>query len=387
MEFKDAKQEDNNLKIEFSDPFQVKIFSTANESKDAFETEFVSSIDLSSKKYKSTNEQAINESTTEDTTYFSTISEQTNDDSQFNSGIDFSNANDCKPVGLQQTIINNTELNEDEFSQQQQEDTIRYFEQATDPFDSNIQIDLFNSNIDAFKSLRDDPFKGEFGSVNENSMFSCKDKSYLKDEDDEFNEQLPANVTYLEPLDSLEQNYEDKISSNTRFLEIDSFERKEEEVNLKEECVLIRKANKLDKIEEDDKEISLDDEIGNEQVNDIEEGELNQADLKWKEKNENCLKLKDEEEEKNRDELKELARKQLEDWFSTYKSDLNLKMNSNRRYEQTLVEEIKKIESSENWKTVVDMCDFNARNVTGHLKDTTRLKSVLLKLKNAKSAS
>lgn len=56
--------------------------------------------------------------------------------------------------------------------------------------------------------------------------------------------------------------------------------------------------------------------------------------------------------------------------------------------DEQLIEKSKKIESSKSWKTVVDMCDFGHKNTgTGHFKDTSRLRSILIQLKNSTNAA
>ena len=55
-----------------------------------------------------------------------------------------------------------------------------------------------------------------------------------------------------------------------------------------------------------------------------------------------------------------------------------------RDFEEKLDKESKEAASSKSWKIVAEMCDFGYRSAgSGHLKDTSRMRSVLLQLKNS----
>lgn len=58
--------------------------------------------------------------------------------------------------------------------------------------------------------------------------------------------------------------------------------------------------------------------------------------------------------------------------------------STNRTYEEQMVKESRAAASSKCWKDVAKMCDFGYRGASsGHVKDTSRMRSVLLQLKSS----
>jgi len=102
---------------------------------------------------------------------------------------------------------------------------------------------------------------------------------------------------------------------------------------------------------------------------------------KWKEEQQERLRKKDEEESAAKEELKVKAKKELEDWYKRYESQIEKTKSSNRddetRYEGN---EMNHIEPGSEWERVSKHCDFSAK-APGHTKDVSRLRSIMLQLK------
>jgi len=102
---------------------------------------------------------------------------------------------------------------------------------------------------------------------------------------------------------------------------------------------------------------------------------------KWKADQEVRLREKDENEEKNKDDLKKQAAKELEDWYKRYEEQLNKNKETNRNDEQTVVQaEVNSIEPGTEWERVAKQCDFSSKN-TRNIKDVSRMRGILLQLK------
>jgi len=101
---------------------------------------------------------------------------------------------------------------------------------------------------------------------------------------------------------------------------------------------------------------------------------------KWKAEQVTKLKLKDEEEEKNKSELKKQALKELEDWYAHYNVQLEKTKEDNRSAQESFVSEVNDIQPGTEWERVAKQCDFNAKT-TRNTKDVSRMRSILLQLK------
>lgn len=370
----------------FSDPFNVKSFSASSED-NALDSDFVAVVnDSANKSVLNGKQTSIDPAvcSTDDTTFFSTRSDQT-DDSQSMSEINLSNLIDPnKTIDSQQTVIVKSAA---QFGQTREPQASRpddTLERSVDPFSSNAELDPFNANINAFDSLsKDDPFNSRddfFGTskTEEDSKLSGQSEIDFGDDesklDEEF-EQLPNNVTYLSP-DMIEKHFIDE-----------SFEKLDEN-----ECAMASKlAVKLENIPEDSREHNRpssesEGEFENEFVGpaklighqnpehsqmsstdgqmslqfdqtkeeskeeskvettaeivecliqkavEIRAEESKQLDkmMMWRVQNEENIKQKDAEEMKMNDQLKSSASKELDDWYATYKHERKLRMDSNR---------------------------------------------------------
>jgi len=101
---------------------------------------------------------------------------------------------------------------------------------------------------------------------------------------------------------------------------------------------------------------------------------------KWKAEQEIRLQEKDKAEEINKEELKKVAAKELEDWYKRYKEQLEKNKESNRSEEVTVVAEINDIKPGTEWERVAKQCDFSSKN-TRNTKDVSRMRGILLQLK------
>merc|ERR1712130_53450 len=102
---------------------------------------------------------------------------------------------------------------------------------------------------------------------------------------------------------------------------------------------------------------------------------------KWKEEQQERLRKKDEEEATAMDELKGKAKKELEDWYKRYETQLEKTKSSNRE-EETKYEtnELNGIEPGSEWERVAKHCNFSAK-APGHTKDVSRMRTIMLQLK------
>merc|ERR1712130_238037 len=82
-----------------------------------------------------------------------------------------------------------------------------------------------------------------------------------------------------------------------------------------------------------------------------------------------------------KEEQKEKAKKELEDWYKRYEGQLEKTKSSNRE-EETKYEsnELNGIEPGTEWERVAKHCDFSAK-APGHTKDVSRMRTIMLQLK------
>merc|ERR1712150_21375 len=102
---------------------------------------------------------------------------------------------------------------------------------------------------------------------------------------------------------------------------------------------------------------------------------------KWKEEQKERLEKKDLEETAAMEDLKVKAKQELEDWYKRYETQIEKTKNCNRE-EETKYEgnEMNHIEPGSEWERVAKHCDFSAK-APGHTKDVSRLRSIMLQLK------
>merc|ERR1712038_2179792 len=108
----------------------------------------------------------------------------------------------------------------------------------------------------------------------------------------------------------------------------------------------------------------------------------------WKENQIQLLQNK-EEEEKEKELLKEQAKKELEDWYKQHSEQLSKLQAANRAasvsYEQELETITTKLVPGTEWERVAKLCDFNPKTAK-NTKDVSRMRSVILQLKQEGSS-
>merc|ERR1711892_159530 len=104
----------------------------------------------------------------------------------------------------------------------------------------------------------------------------------------------------------------------------------------------------------------------------------------WREKQIEHLKVKDEEEEVAKNDLKAQAAKELEDWYAQNEVSIEKMGATNRESmnsgEKLFVAEMEPVEPGTEWERVAKLCDFNP-NTAKNVKDVSRLRSMILQLK------
>ena len=99
----------------------------------------------------------------------------------------------------------------------------------------------------------------------------------------------------------------------------------------------------------------------------------------WREEQKIMLANKDAEEEKKKKELKEQARKELDDWYRNRKEQLD-KLHLNIK--QNEIEE-QSTEGGNQWERITKLVDFNNK-FNKNAKDVSRMKNVLFTSSSSK---
>jgi hypothetical protein len=101
---------------------------------------------------------------------------------------------------------------------------------------------------------------------------------------------------------------------------------------------------------------------------------------KWREEQETLLQKKDEAEQVRMNELREQAKKELDDWYKHYEEQLNKTKEINRESEKEFVAEVNDIRPGTEWERVNKLVDFNTKS-SKNTKDMSRMRSIMLQLK------
>ncbi|CAG7733078.1 unnamed protein product [Allacma fusca] len=101
---------------------------------------------------------------------------------------------------------------------------------------------------------------------------------------------------------------------------------------------------------------------------------------RWREEQKTRLEQKDDEEENKKAELREAAKKELEDWYKTHEEQVAKNRNANRSAEKELVADTDPIEPGTEWERIAKLCDFNPKG-SKHSKDISRMRSIILQVK------
>ncbi|XP_015926800.1 clathrin light chain [Parasteatoda tepidariorum] len=102
----------------------------------------------------------------------------------------------------------------------------------------------------------------------------------------------------------------------------------------------------------------------------------------WREEQRQMLEVKDAEEEKKKLELKEGAKKELDDWYALYKEQIEKSKLNNRNAEKEWIADRDAESPGQEWERIARLCDFNPKS-SRSTKDTSRMRSIILQLKQS----
>ncbi|BFZ21433.1 hypothetical protein BsWGS_24470 [Bradybaena similaris] len=100
----------------------------------------------------------------------------------------------------------------------------------------------------------------------------------------------------------------------------------------------------------------------------------------WQEEQKARLEKKDTEEEQRKKELKEKAKKELDDWYKHHAEQLEKTKENNRAAETAFIKDRDESIPGQAWEKITRLCEFNPKN-SKCTKDVTRFRSLLLQLK------
>lgn len=120
---------------------------------------------------------------------------------------------------------------------------------------------------------------------------------------------------------------------------------------------------------------------------------------KWREEQVKRLEIKDKEEEVKKQEWREVARKELEDWYHNHEDVIAKTKAQNRNAEKQFVAEDGEISPGTEWERIARLCDFNpkvkgasgtavsgASGASSHSprdRDVSRMRTIILQRKQA----
>ncbi|KAF7997853.1 hypothetical protein HCN44_009251 [Aphidius gifuensis] len=102
----------------------------------------------------------------------------------------------------------------------------------------------------------------------------------------------------------------------------------------------------------------------------------------WREEQATRLKEKDIEEEIKREEWREAAKKELEEWYKHHAETTSKTKATNRNAEKQFVAEADEVEPGTEWERISKLCDFNPKS-SRTSKDVSRMRSIILQLKQS----
>ncbi|XP_046666048.1 clathrin light chain isoform X8 [Homalodisca vitripennis] len=107
---------------------------------------------------------------------------------------------------------------------------------------------------------------------------------------------------------------------------------------------------------------------------------------KWREEQKARLEEKDANEEKKKAEMREAAKKELEEWYKHHEELIAKTKADNRESainaEKQFVAEADAIEPGTEWERIAKLCDFNPKS-SRTSKDVSRMRSIILQLKQS----
>jgi len=105
---------------------------------------------------------------------------------------------------------------------------------------------------------------------------------------------------------------------------------------------------------------------------------------KWREEQQRLLEQKDADEAKKKEELRQSAKHELEEWYLRYSEQLEksklVNREANKNAEKEWIAERDLDTPGQEWEKIARMCDFNPKS-SRNTRDTTRMRSILLQLK------
>jgi clathrin light chain A len=101
----------------------------------------------------------------------------------------------------------------------------------------------------------------------------------------------------------------------------------------------------------------------------------------WREEQAERLAKKDAESEKKKAEWREIARHELEDWYRHRDEQVDKSKKLNRESEDAFVTERDEKKPGGEWERICRLCDFNPKSAPRSSKDVSRMRSILLQLK------
>jgi len=102
---------------------------------------------------------------------------------------------------------------------------------------------------------------------------------------------------------------------------------------------------------------------------------------KWREEQVERLTKKDAESEKKKAEWREAARHELEEWNKHREEQVDKAKKLNRDAEDAFVSERDEKKPGGEWERICRLCDFNPKSAPRSTKDVSRMRSILLQLK------
>nr|CAD7443098.1 unnamed protein product [Timema bartmani] len=87
-------------------------------------------------------------------------------------------------------------------------------------------------------------------------------------------------------------------------------------------------------------------------------------------------------EEVRKDEMREAAKKELEEWYRHHEDLITKTKTANRNAEKQFVAESDEIEPGTEWERIAKLCDFNPKS-SKTSRDVSRMRSIILQLKQS----
>eukprot|EP00090_Calanus_glacialis_P046068 TRINITY_DN8862_c0_g1_i1.p1 TRINITY_DN8862_c0_g1~~TRINITY_DN8862_c0_g1_i1.p1 ORF type:complete len:367 (+),score=144.75 TRINITY_DN8862_c0_g1_i1:44-1144(+) len=115
-------------------------------------------------------------------------------------------------------------------------------------------------------------------------------------------------------------------------------------------------------------------------VNPRQSGEEPECLRKWREDQKEIIRIKDEEEDRKKEELRQRAKKELESFYKNYEEELQLTKKENRIAEEAFLADVNGLKPGTEWERVCRNSNFNSK-VIHNKKDRSRMRNVLLQLK------